>query len=40
MSFKFIWYDFWVGAYWDRKELVLYIAPFPCCVFIFKRKRK
>lgn len=27
----FAWYDFWVGAYWDRKESVLYVLPLPMC---------
>ena len=31
MSIKpiFAWYDFWVGAYWDRKKRRLYILPLP-----------
>jgi len=24
------WYDFWVGAYWDRKHRRLYLLPVPC----------
>jgi len=23
------WYDFWVGAYWDRRKRILYVCPFP-----------
>jgi hypothetical protein len=32
MSIKpiFAWYDFWVGAYWDRAKRRLYIFPVPC----------
>ena len=30
--FFFAWYDFWVGAYYDRKNHVLYICPLPMCV--------
>ena len=26
---KFAWYDLWIGAYWDRKERVLYVCPVP-----------
>lgn len=25
----FAWYDFWVGAYWDRSRRRLYILPIP-----------
>lgn len=25
----FRWYDFWVGAYYDRARKVLYICPLP-----------
>ncbi len=23
------WYDFWIGAYYDRKGRVLYVLPVP-----------
>jgi hypothetical protein len=26
----FAWYDFWIGAYYDRTFDVLYICPIPC----------
>ncbi len=40
VKFKFIWYDLWVGLYWDRNAEVLYACPFPCCVFSVRQKRR
>ena len=25
-------YDFWVGAFWDRKKRILYVCPIPTVV--------
>ena len=37
MRVEFLWYDFWVGFFWDKKKKVLYFCPVPCVVFIFKK---
>jgi hypothetical protein len=32
IRFSFLWYDFWIGAFYDRTSKVLYICPLPMCV--------
>lgn len=32
VSVMFAWYDLWIGAYWDRRNRILYLCPLPCCV--------
>lgn len=36
----FAWYDLWIGAFWDRKNRVLYILPVPCFGFKVEFGRK
>lgn len=33
---SFIWYDLWVGLYFDNKKKITYIVPFPMIVFSFR----
>jgi len=33
ISFFFAWYDGWFGYFYDRKNHILYLCPFPWCVF-------
>ncbi len=35
----FAWYDFWIGAYYDREKRVLYLLPLPCIGFWVKLAR-
>ncbi len=32
IKFQFLWYDFWIGWYYDRANQTLYICPLPMCV--------
>lgn len=40
MNIKLVlaWYDFWIGAYYDRKAKRLYIMPLPCLGVSIGRK--
>lgn len=31
-SFKFVWYDLWIGIFIDVEKHAIYVCPFPCCV--------
>jgi len=32
IQFSFLWYDFWIGWFYDRLNKILYICPLPMCV--------
>jgi hypothetical protein len=36
----FAWYDFWIGAYWDRSRCRLYVLPLPMCGFVIQFGRR
>lgn len=35
MQASWVWYDFWIGFYWDRDGRILYCCPLPTVVFSF-----
>lgn len=39
ISFQFLWYDAWIGVFFDRKEKTWYICPLPCCVIKIEPKK-
>lgn len=36
VSFKFVWFDLWIGFFYDSKKKWLYIIPFPTLCIIIK----
>jgi hypothetical protein len=34
-TFHFLWFDFWVGIFYDRETGIFYLCPFPMLVFKF-----
>ncbi len=36
----FAWYDFWIGAFWDRKARKLYLLPIPCVGVVIQFARR
>lgn len=37
ITFFILWFDGWVGFYYDDDDAILYINPFPFCVFKFEQ---
>lgn len=33
LGMSVLWFDFWIGVYYDREKRFIYINPFPCFVF-------
>jgi len=40
ISVHFLWYDFWVGLFWDQKKKILYVCPLPCFVIKMEFEKK
>lgn len=43
ISFKFAWFDLWIGVFVDKRHNPLvtkyYICPLPCCLITVVRKK-
>jgi hypothetical protein len=37
INLRILWYDFWIGFYYDRKDKILYFCPIPMIVFRFQK---
>jgi hypothetical protein len=35
VTLNFLWYDFWIGFFYDQKKQILYFCPLPMVVFKF-----
>jgi hypothetical protein len=33
IELEFLWYDFWIGIYYDRDKKIIYINSLPCVVW-------
>jgi hypothetical protein len=33
VNLNIIWFDLWIGIYYDRKNRIIYINPLPCVVW-------
>lgn len=39
IKLKFIWFDLWVGFFYDVPKKTLYFCPLPCIVFIIQQMK-
>lgn len=40
VSFIFVWYDFWVGFFWDKTKKKLYFLPIPTIGIVIDFNKK
>jgi len=38
VSLHFVWFDLWIGFYWNREKRILYFCPLPMIVFKIQLK--
>lgn len=36
LGFEFLWYDFWIGFFFNVKARILYFCPLPCHILKYK----
>lgn len=39
VSLHFLWFDFWIGLFWDKTKKVLYFCPLPMVVIKIETAR-
>jgi hypothetical protein len=33
IELKFLWFNFWIGVYYDREKKIIYVNSLPCIVW-------
>jgi hypothetical protein len=39
VKISFVWYDLWIGAFYDRKNNIIYVCPIPTILITLSFKK-